>query len=367
MNSKIRRLTVFLTTGAVTLGTLAGCGSASGAAGTEAASASSKSGSVSAAGSTETVKAGAVSSSSGSEAVSSTSGEPQGVDTANVTYAASDADVDKYSSSLGQAENNDDARTIKVGTMSTIKGSSYIDDEGNLVGYEIDTLKAVDDLLPQYKFEFVQLDSTAIFSSLDANKIDLATGNYRRSAAREENHIHTYRSHFYTPYYIVTLADRDDLNSLDDFDGKSIGVSDGSLMADILEEYVQQGLNINEVYVTDAVSEMQAGRIDGTIWPLVAVDALKANYPDISFKVLPEPFNGTDECMSDANAYFYFRPEDEQLRNDVSEAVYQLRKTGKASEICKLYYGTDDPFITDIDTDAEKKEIQEYGITDAAE
>lgn len=354
---KISKFAGFFLAGTIVLGTLAGCGSTAGT--TAAGGASSKS--------TTSVTQSSTSQASGPEEASSSTGDPKGVDTSKVNFAAKDADVDAYSQSLGKAKNNADARTIKVGTTSTIKGSAYIDDEGNLVGHEIDTLKAVDDLLPQYKFEFVPLDPTAIFSSLDAKKVDLATGNYRRSEAREKNHIHAYRSHFYTPYYIVTLADRKDLNSLEDFSGKSIGVGDGTLMADILEEYVQQGLKVNEVYVKDGVAEMQAGRIDGMISPLIGVDALKANYPDIAFKVLPKPFNGTDKCMSDANAYFYFRPEDVQLRNDVSEAVYKLRKSGKASEICKLYYGTDDPFITDIDTKAEEQEIKDYGIKNAAE
>jgi len=258
-----------------------------------------------------------------------------------------------------------DVKTLKVGIIPSIPGNSYIDDDGNLVGMDIDILNSIDELLPEYTIEFVQLDGTALFSSLDANKVDFVCGNFRRSDAREAKYIHAYRSYFYTPYQLVSLKENGELNTLADYEGKSIGTGDGSLMADIIEQYIEENnANIEIVYVTDSVGELIAGRVDGIAGPRVATDRYLSSYPDVDFYVGNEFLNGSDECMGDANAYYYFRQGDEELRNTLSEAVYALRQSGKLLEYSEKWYGKD--YVSDIDVEAELQLIEDYGITDAA-
>lgn len=264
-----------------------------------------------------------------------------------------------------EASGEEGAKTIKVGIIPSIPGNSYIDDDGNLVGMDIDIINAIDEKLPQYNIEFVQLDGTALFSSLDAGKIDFACGNFRRSDAREASYIHTYRSYFYTPYQLVTLEENGKYDSLADYEGKAIGTGDGSLMADIVEQYIEENnADITLTYVTDYVGELSAGRVDGIAVPRVATDRYIESYPDLKFYVSSEFLNGSDECMGDANAYYFLRQGDEKLRNELSEAIYELRQEGKLLEYSEKWYGKD--YVSDIDVDAELQLIEDYGITDAA-
>jgi ABC-type amino acid transport substrate-binding protein len=313
-----KRVLAILLTGAMSLGLLAGCGS------------------------TET----------SGDAAGSTSEDSTEDSTADSTEASSDS--------------SDEVQTIKVGIISTIPKSSFIDDDGNLAGYEVSVIQAIDELLPQYEIEFVQLEGTAMFASLDAGKVDFVSGNYRRSDAREENHIHTYRSYFYTPYTLMNLAENGEFNTLADYEGKTIGTGDGSLMADIIEQYIaENNANINLVYVTDYAGELSAGRVDGIAVPRVSILNYQEAYPDMNFHVADTWMNGTDECMKDANAYYFMRPEDTELRDALSEAIYQLREDGTLKELCEQWYGED--YVSDIDVDCEKELIDAYGITDYKE
>lgn len=266
----------------------------------------------------------------------------------------------------GKPQESDSGETVlKVGIIPSIPGNSYIDDDGNLVGMDIDILNAIDEKLPEYKIEFVQLDGTALFSSLDVNKVDFVCGNFRRSDAREAKYIHTYRSYFYTPYQLVTLQENGQYNTLADYEGKAIGTGDGSLMADIIEQYIEENnADITITYVTDYVGELAAGRVDGIAVPRVATDRYVESYPDLDFYVSTEFLNGSDECMGDANAYYYLRQGDEELRNKLSEAIYELRQEGKLLEFSEKWYGKD--YVSDIDVDAELQLIEDYGITNAA-
>ena len=81
--------------------------------------------------------------------------------------------------------------TINVGVITAGDKTSFVDDKGKLTGYEIELMRKIDEELPQYKFNFVQLEGPTLFSSLDAKKVDFISGNFRRSDAREEGILET--------------------------------------------------------------------------------------------------------------------------------------------------------------------------------
>lgn len=61
-------------------------------------------------------------------------------------------------------------KTIIVGTGKIYAPFCYLDDNGKLVGYEIDVLNAVDELLPQYQFKYETFDFANILIALQAKK-----------------------------------------------------------------------------------------------------------------------------------------------------------------------------------------------------
>ena len=268
----------------------------------------------------------------------------------------------------GQAETasaDSGVRKLKIGIGSASPGASFINDAGELDGYDVELWKLIDESLPQYEIEFVQLEGTAMFASLDSKKVDLVNANFRRSDAREAKYIHTYRSYFYTPYVLVNLEENGHFDSIEDYIGKTIATGDGSLMADIIEQYIQENnADINVVYAKDLVGELAAGRADGVAFPRTSVQRWRETYPDLNFYVGANFLNGSDKCMADANAYWYFRKEDEQLRNDISEALYAIRQKGTLLELSQKWFNQD--FVSDIDVAAEEQLIEDYGITNAA-
>ena len=68
--------------------------------------------------------------------------------------------------------------TINVGVITAGDKTSFVDDKGKLTGYEIELMRKIDEELPQYKFNFVQLEGPTLFSSLDAKKVDFISGNF---------------------------------------------------------------------------------------------------------------------------------------------------------------------------------------------
>ena len=253
--------------------------------------------------------------------------------------------------------------TINVGVITAGDKTSFVDDKGKLTGYEIELMRKIDEELPQYKFNFVQLEGPTLFSSLDAKKVDFISGNFRRSDAREEKYYHTYRAYISTPYNIIVFDDNTTINSLEDLEGKKVGTGEGSLMADILNAYIKDNNSTIEiVYSTDLVADLSAGRIDAIVMPGRQLDIYNEKYEGLKFKIVGDPVRGKDGCMKDSNAYWYVRKDDESiaLRDALSEALYKLRQEGVLTELSNEWYGKD--LTAGIDEECEEEVKEMYGI-----
>jgi L-cystine transport system substrate-binding protein len=78
---------------------------------------------------------------------------------------------------------------VVIGTGNSYEPYCYLDDKGNLAGYEYEVLKAVDELLPEYEFEFKTSDFANVLISLDAGKIDIGAHQYEWNKERDEKYL----------------------------------------------------------------------------------------------------------------------------------------------------------------------------------
>jgi L-cystine transport system substrate-binding protein len=69
------------------------------------------------------------------------------------------------------------------------KPITYIDDNDNPTGVDIEALKLIDELLPEYEFEFQRSEQQAIFAGLQSGKIDIATTNSFWTQERENRYL----------------------------------------------------------------------------------------------------------------------------------------------------------------------------------
>ena len=88
---------------------------------------------------------------------------------------------------------NGKVKTIIVGTGKAFAPFCYLDDNGNLAGYEKEVLDAVDELLPQYKFKYETFDFANILICRQ-KKLILVLTNMEKLLS-EKKHIFLVLSH----------------------------------------------------------------------------------------------------------------------------------------------------------------------------
>lgn len=229
-------------------------------------------------------------------------------------------------------------RTIVVGIGNAFKPYCYLDDKGNIAGYEYEVLQEVNKLLPQYKFEYQPAEFKTILVSLQAKKVDLAAHQYEKNPDREAKYL--FGGESYTTF-ILRITDkkgRTDIKGIVDLKGKTVQVSPGSNDAYTLEEYNKKNNNAIKIVYSSAdqattVKSVEDGRIDAFISIKRIVDSLNKTYGDV-IQTVGDP-------IASSNTYYIYRKEDTKLKADVDGALKTLKANGKLSKISIKILGGD--------------------------
>ncbi len=248
-------------------------------------------------------------------------------------------------SGCGKKEASADGGVTKivVGTGNAYEPYCYLDDKGNLAGYEFEVLKAVDHLLPQYEFDYQTSDFANVLISLDAGKIDIAAHQYEWNKERDEKYL--FGKEPYTTYvtYLAVADNRTDIQSLDDLQGLKVKSSTGSNSAFILESYNKEHPDnpIKIDYVNNSTDEETVTGILNGVWDatiLTKRDTEKLNkiYGNGSniLKIAGEP-------VQSSSTYFVFAKNNTELQAAVDGAVKQLKESGELAKISVDIIGGD--------------------------
>ncbi len=155
-------------------------------------------------------------------------------------------------------ETQDNRPTIRVGDDYNYPPYSYLDENGEPTGYNIELIQAVADVMG-YQVDFQLMTWPEVLSGLKNGDLDLAAGMFYTEERAE--------TYAFSTKHSVTYGDifsriGDSVSSLEELRGKSVAV----LEADIMEEYLKgQDLDLNFVEVdsvVQALSLVSDGMVD---------------------------------------------------------------------------------------------------------
>jgi ABC-type amino acid transport substrate-binding protein len=246
-------------------------------------------------------------------------------------------------------------RKIVIGARDDGRGTGFRDESGRFTGLEGEVLTLITEAMPQYEFEFLFLPQRSLFPSLITRKVDIVHGNLRRTVEREEQAIRTRWANNWWPYVLTVPATDTATQSLKDLEGKRLVQNQNSGQALLAEQYIRENkADIELVYSPEHVTMLADGHADGSFMSPFTFEANNNIYPDFKLRMIDgvELSGPAGTPDGDPNAYFWFRAEDEKLRDEVSEVVKKLRDDGVISRISLRFTGVDYP--ARIDTEAEK-------------
>jgi L-cystine transport system substrate-binding protein len=234
---------------------------------------------------------------------------------------------------------------IPVGVMSTAKPDAYIDDDGNLTGYDVEVLKAIDELLPQYELDFQTMEFAEILNGLATGRLLAGSQEFEWNAEREATYLFGKTPLIGYNTFVITLNDPqyENITGLADLAGKSTLASQGGSVEAIINAWNEEhpDLEIKKV-VSAGTSEDYVNFLNNKVVDFIIGNEQVFLYWTESFGVKEGDWVFHDQAkVYDSNSYILFEKSQTQLQQDFDEALQKLTDDGKLAELSLQFYGKD--------------------------
>lgn len=230
-------------------------------------------------------------------------------------------------------------KKVRVAVANDFNPYAYLDEKGNYIGYEVDVLKKVDELLPQYEFEYQTVADQ--FVALTSNKVDLISHQWESNPERQKTYL--FGNEIVTTWaaYIITKEGAEKLQTYQDLEGKTVGTFQGSNDAYQLETYNKEHNNAIKLEYSSGdfsvtISKLENGGIDAFLLPPSYISSIEEGY-NVKLQRADKPayYSGT---------YFIYRKDDEDetaLKEAVDNALKTLHDDGTLVKISNQWLGGD--------------------------
>ena len=228
-----------------------------------------------------------------------------------------------------------DAFVFKQGFDKDFPPYSYIGDDGETTGFDVELAQAVCEL-NGWTYKGVPINWDAKEAELESGSIDCIWSGFTKSPDREPKFAWS------DPYSVNTIKimvlEGSDIKSSADLAGKKVGVQGSTSAQEMLEtpnaeggaEDLMKTFASFEKYdtYTIAVNDLKAGAIDA-----IAIDVTTGDYQMTKVEGLAY----LDDDICEEVYAIGFRTDDTELANQVTEALKTLAENGKMDEIGKKY------------------------------
>lgn len=245
------------------------------------------------------------------------------------------------SSGEGTTENNnqptdekEEQKVYTVATDSNFVPFEYMNQEtGEMEGFDIDLIKAIADEIG-INIEFQTLEFSGLIAGMKSGRFDIGIAGITITDERKEE------IDFSDPYYdagimVVVQSDNEEINSMDDLNGKQVATRTGSTTYDYLMGLKGDTHPDMEIVpfpgIVEAYMELRSGRVDAVVY-----DSPNAQY------YVNQKANGELKTVGDivqAQQYGIAFEQGSEIVDDVNEALAKFKENGTYDDIYEKWFG----------------------------
>lgn len=237
-------------------------------------------------------------------------------------------------------------KKIVIATSGEPSPFVTVNGQGELIGYDIDVVKAILAELPQYQISFEVTEFPSVLAGLDADRYQVGANNFAMNEKRKEKYFYT-DPIFVNQYVIAVRANDNRINSFDDLKGKSTETTPGLNYSTALEQYnLQNSNNPVDIHYSEAdllalLQHVESGKYD---FQLVDRAMLMLFIEKHQLKLKSIELSTADSARIGL-PYSYLLVskgiKGEQLTKDLNQGIKKIIQNGKLTEISYRYFKAD--------------------------
>ena len=232
-----------------------------------------------------------------------------------------------------QAKTDPQVTTIQVATAGDIKPFDY-EDKGQLTGYDIEVLKAVDAKLPDYQIDYQRTSWESIFPGLDSGRYQVAANNLSYTKERAAKYLYS-APIAKNPLVLVTKKGSS-IKTLDDIGGKITQDDTGTSTAQLVTEWNSQHpdqvsqIDYSGEDVTKRLLDLDQGEFDYLIFDKISVDTIiREKGLDLT----------TVELAGNPLNYLIFAQDQKDFQTKFNQALKELYQEGSLEKLSQKFFG----------------------------
>ena len=234
-----------------------------------------------------------------------------------------------------EEQNTLDYDKIVVGLDDTFAPLGFRDEQGNLVGVDVELIEATGEIMG-IPFELQPIDWAMKETELTNKNIDMIWNGYTITEERKQ------KVAFSQPYLnnrqvVVTMADSD-INTLADLADKTVAAQAESSAVDAINakpEIAETFKSLGEFETNDqCLMDLESGRTDAVVADEVIIRYYVSKKGEEKYKILEEDFGKEEYGIG-------VRQEDTALLEALNAALDKLKENGKTKEISEKWFGSD--------------------------
>ncbi|WP_295297300.1 basic amino acid ABC transporter substrate-binding protein [uncultured Brachyspira sp.] len=222
----------------------------------------------------------------------------------------------------------EESDVLYVGTNAEYPPFEYLDENGNVVGFDIDLMNEISRLIGK-KIEIKDMTFDGLIPALESKTIDILIAGITATESRKKV-INFSKPYFESQQAIIV---KEDNNSITNFDSLNNSYTVGVVLGYVGDVALTESKKVEKIErfnrTADTVVALQSGKIDAAIMDYpIAVGYIKNNE---GLKAIKTDLSIQELCIG-------FRKEDTKLLEEINKALDTLKENGKYDELVKKYF-----------------------------
>jgi arginine/lysine/histidine transporter system substrate-binding protein len=225
-----------------------------------------------------------------------------------------------------------DKKTLVMATSADYAPFEYIesDKSDEIIGFDVDLAKAIAGKLG-YEVEVKDMDFGGLVQSLKSGQADFVLAGMTPTEKRKKNV--DFSDIYYTAQHMVISKKDSGISTVEDLEGKTVGVQLGSIQEGKAEE-INETVAItveNRNRIPELIQELKAGRFDA----IIIEDTVAKGYLDKEADLTNFTLSDNPEEAGSAIAF----PKDSALTKEFNKELQEMKDNGELQELIVKWFG----------------------------
>lgn len=248
----------------------------------------------------------------------------------------------------GSSSNEDSSkvRTVKVAYELGSKPTTYSDDKGKPAGYDIEMMKKIDKLLPDYQFQYIGTSSDDLLIGVEQGKYDVGVKGAFYTGERAKKFLFPKEFMGLNKAGLVLKKENANIKSLEDFATADLSlapIATNNGQYAVIQEYndahpdKKLKLKASDTFAIDIVQWVNEGRADGGVMMEGAFNSQVVDKGSPYHKLANDVvFNG----FAVIKTWPLFNRKEQNFADAYDKAAKKLKDDGEAAKLIKEYTGS---------------------------